>query len=145
MIAPSPLFDEKKRQSLEIMFGSLCIITKIILLHHLKGSKYNMQMKMSGKKLREVVTQIAERKFLLLDWLIMAKPNFNMINHVLRFIFFLLIFYQFLFQIPKRKKCYLNYKKKNRNKNLGSTTVLTTKNNNNKKIPNWLQDRQFSN
>ena len=102
-------------------------------------------MKMSGKKLREVVTQIAERKFLLLDWLIMAKPNFNMINHVLRFIFFLLIFYQFLFQIPKRKKCYLNYKKKNRNKNLGSTTVLTTKNNNNKKIPNWLQDRQFSN
>ena len=41
MIAPSPLFDEKKRQSLEIMFGSLCIITKIILLHHLKGSKYN--------------------------------------------------------------------------------------------------------
>lgn len=105
------------------------------MLHHLKGSKYNNadENVRQETKRGSNTNSIAETKFGLLDCLIMAKPNFHMINHVLRFIFFLLIFYWFLFQVPKRKKMLFKILKKNRNKNLGSTTVLITKNNNKKR------------
>ena len=60
MFSFSPLFDETTKQCLEIIFGSLCFITKTMLHDHLKGGIYdNADENLRQKKLGVLVTQIA--------------------------------------------------------------------------------------
>ena len=83
LIQPSPLFDESTRQCLELIFGSLSIITRRMLDDHLKGGKYDSPSEELRKETNSVSTTntLAERNFGMLDRLIREKPNANMITY----------------------------------------------------------------
>ena len=83
LILPSNILDESTKQCLEIIFGSLCIITRRMLDDHLEDGKYSNPSKQLMKETVSVSTtnSIAERNFGMLDRFIREKPNANMITY----------------------------------------------------------------
>ena len=84
LILPSNILDESTKQCLEIISGSLCIITRRMLDDHLEDGKYSNR---SQQLMKETVSisatnSIAERNFGMLDRFIKEKPNANMITYV---------------------------------------------------------------
>ena len=81
LIVPSEEFDESTKQCLELLFGSLSIVTKRMLNDHLEGGKYDGFNENLRKETVSVSTtnSLAERNFGMLDRLIREKPNANMI------------------------------------------------------------------
>ena len=82
LILPSNILGESTKQCLEIIFGSLCIITRRMLDDHLEDGKY---FKPSQQLMKETVSvsttnSIAERNFRMLDRFMREKPNANMIS-----------------------------------------------------------------
>ena len=83
LILPSNILDESTKQCLEIIFGSLCIITRRMLDDHLEDGKYSNPSQQLMKETVSVSTtnSIAERNFGMLDRFIREKPNANMITY----------------------------------------------------------------
>ena len=83
LILPSNILDESTKQCLEIIFGSLCIITRRMLDDHLEDGKYSNPSQQLLKETVSVSTtnSIAERNFGMLDRFIREKPNANMITY----------------------------------------------------------------
>ena len=69
LILPSNILDESTKQCLEIIFGSLCIITRRMLDDHLEDGKYSNSIQQLTKETFSVCTtsSIAERSFAMLD------------------------------------------------------------------------------
>ena len=82
LILPSNILDESTKQCLEIIFGSLCIITRRMLDDHLEDGKYFNPSQQLMKETVSVSTtnSIAERNFGTLDRFMREKPNANMIT-----------------------------------------------------------------
>ena len=82
LIRPSE-FDESTKQCLELIFGSLSIVTKRMLNDHLEGGKYNTNNGSLRSETASVSTtnSLAERNFGMLDRLISEKANANMITY----------------------------------------------------------------
>ena len=83
LILPSNILDESTKQCLEIIFGSLCIITRRMLDDHLENGKcYNPSQQIMKETVSVSTTNsIAERNFGMLDRFIREKPNANMITY----------------------------------------------------------------
>ena len=83
LLLPSDIFDEPTKQCSEIIFGSLCIVTRRMLNDHLKDGKYANPCEQLYKETGSVSTtnSIAERNFGMLDRLIREKPNANIIKY----------------------------------------------------------------
>ena len=83
LLLPSDILDEPTRQCLEIVFGSLCIVTRRMLNEHLKDGKYANPCEQLYKETGSVSTtnSIVERNFGMIDRLIREKPNANMITY----------------------------------------------------------------
>ena len=83
LVTPSSILDESTKQCLEIIFGSLCIITKRMLHDQLEGGKYDNPDSTLKTQTVSVNTtnNIAERNFGMLDRLIREKPNANLITY----------------------------------------------------------------
>ena len=79
----SDILDESTKQCLDIIFGSLCIVTRRILYDHLKNGKYANPCEQLYKETVSVSTtnSIAEHNFGMIDRLIREKPNANMIKY----------------------------------------------------------------
>ena len=77
LLLPSDILDEPTKQCLEIIFGSLCIVTRRMLNNHLKDGKYANPCEQLYKKTVSVSTtnSIAERNFGMLDRLIREKTK----------------------------------------------------------------------
>ena len=76
LLLPSDILDEPTKQCLEIIFGSLCIVTRRMLNDHLKCEQlYKETVSVSTSN------SIAERNFGMLDRLIREKPNASMIKY----------------------------------------------------------------
>ena len=77
LLLPSDTLDEPTKQCLEIIFGSLCIVTRRMLNNHLKDGKYANPCEQLYKKTVSVSTtnSIAERNFGMLDRLIREKTK----------------------------------------------------------------------
>ena len=82
LILPSNIVDKSTKQCLEIIFGSLCIITRRMLDDHLEDGKYFNPSQQLMKETVSVSTtnSIAERNFGTLDRFMREKPNANMIT-----------------------------------------------------------------
>ena len=80
LILPSNILDESFKKCLEIIFGSLCIITSRMLDKHLEdGKHYNLIQQLMKKSISVTTTSsIKERYFGMLDRFIREKPNGNM-------------------------------------------------------------------
>ena len=83
LMQPSEKYDDLTKQILEIMFGSFAIITKRMLLDHLKGGKYSQP---SAELIQEVescptTNVFPESNFGSLDRLMREKPNANEITY----------------------------------------------------------------
>ena len=83
LILASNILGESTKQCLEIIFGSLCIITRRMLDDHLENGKYYNPSQQIMKETVSVSTtnSIAERNFGMLDRFIREKPNANMITY----------------------------------------------------------------
>ena len=83
LLLSSDILDETTKQCLEIIFGSLCIVTRRMLNDHLKDGKYANPCEQLYKETVSVSTtnSIAERNFGMLDRLIREKPNANIIKY----------------------------------------------------------------
>ena len=83
LILPSNILDESTKQCLEIIFGSLCIITRRMLDGYLEDGKYSNPSQQLMKETVSVSTtnSIAERNFGMLDRFIREKPNAKMITY----------------------------------------------------------------
>ena len=83
LLLPSDILDEPTKQYLEIIFGSLCIVTRRMLNDHFKDGKYANPCEQLYKETVSVSTtnSIAEQNFGMLDRLIRKKPNANMITY----------------------------------------------------------------
>ena len=83
LLLPSDILDEPTKQCFEIIFGSLYIVTRRMLIDHLKDGKYANSCEQLYKETVSVSTtnSIAERNFGMLDRLIREKPNANMITY----------------------------------------------------------------
>ena len=77
LLLPSDILDEPTKQCLEIIFGSLCIVTRRMLNNHLKDGKYANPCEQLYKKTVSVSTtnSIAKRNFGMLDRLIREKTK----------------------------------------------------------------------
>ena len=75
LLLPSDILDKPTKQCLEIIFGSLCVVTRRMLNNHLKDGKYANPCEQLYKKTVSVGTtnSIAERNFGMLDRLIREK------------------------------------------------------------------------
>ena len=69
LILASNILGESTKQCLEIIFGSLCIITRRMLDDHLEDGKYSNSIQQLTKETFSVCTtsSIAERSFAMLD------------------------------------------------------------------------------
>ena len=78
LILSSNILDESTKQCLEVIFGSLCIVTRRMLDDHLEDVKYSNPSHQLMKKTAGVSTTstIVERNFGILDRFI-KKPNRN--------------------------------------------------------------------
>ena len=83
LILPSNILDESTKKCLEIIFGSLCIITKRMLDDHHEDGKYPNPSQQLIKETVSVSTtnSIAERNFGIVIRFIREKPNANMITY----------------------------------------------------------------
>ena len=83
LILPSNILDESTKQCLEIIFGSLCIITRRKVDDHLEDGKYSNPSQELMKETLSVSTtnSIAKRNFGMLDRFITEKPNADMITY----------------------------------------------------------------
>ena len=81
MIASSPLFAQTTK-CLEMIFGSLCVITKTMLHDYLKGGNYDYADENLRQETRGIsnTNSIAEKDFEMLDRLKKGKLNCNMIT-----------------------------------------------------------------
>ena len=72
LLLPSDILDEPTKQCFEIIFGSLYIVTRRMLIGHLKDGKYANSCEQLYKETVSVSTtnSIAERNFGMLDKLI---------------------------------------------------------------------------
>ena len=72
LLLPSDILDEPTKQCLEIIFGSLCIVTRRMLNDHLKDGKYANPCEQLYKETVSVskTNSIAERNFGMLERLI---------------------------------------------------------------------------
>ena len=84
LILPSNIVDKSTKQCLEIIFGSLCIITRRMLDDHLEDGKYSIPSKQLMKETVSVSTtnSIVERNLGMLDRFIREKPNAHIITYV---------------------------------------------------------------
>ena len=82
LLLPSDIIDDQTKQCLEIIFGSLCIVTRRMLNDQLKDGKYTNPCEQLYKETASVSTtnSIAERNFGMFDRLIREKPKANMIQ-----------------------------------------------------------------
>ena len=80
---PSNIFDESTKLCLEIIFESLCIVTRKMLDDTLEDEKFSNQSQQLMKETVSASTtnSIAERNFGMLDRFIREKPNANMITY----------------------------------------------------------------
>ena len=69
LLLPSDILDEPTKQCLEIIFGSLCIDTRRMLIDNLKDGKYANPCEQLYKETVSVSTpnSIAEQNFRMLD------------------------------------------------------------------------------
>ena len=83
LILPSNILDESTKLCLEIIFGSLCIVTRKMLDDSLEDEKFSNQSQQLMKETVSASTtnSIAERNFGMLDRFIREKPNDNMITY----------------------------------------------------------------
>ena len=83
LILASNILGESTKQCLEIIFGSLCIITRRILDDHLEDAKYSNPSQQLIKETVSVSTtnNIAECNFGMLDRFTREKPSANMITY----------------------------------------------------------------
>ena len=83
LILPSNILDESTKQCLEIIFGSLCIITRRMLDDHLEDGKYfNPSLQLMKETVSVITTNsIAERNLRMLDRFMREKPNANMVTY----------------------------------------------------------------
>ena len=82
LLLPSDILDDQTKQCLEIIFGSLCIVTGRMLNDQLKDGKYTNPCEQLYKETASVSTtnSIAERNFGMFDRLMREKPKANMIQ-----------------------------------------------------------------
>ena len=83
LILPSNILDESTKLCLEIIFGSLCIVTRKMLDDSLEDEKFSNESQQLMKETVSASTtnSIAERNFGMLDRFIREKPNDNMITY----------------------------------------------------------------
>ena len=76
-------YDESTKQCLDLIFGSLPIVTPRMLDDHLEGEKYDTESDELRTETNSVMTTntLAERNFGMLDRLIREKLNANMITY----------------------------------------------------------------
>ena len=81
LLLPPDILYEPTKQCLEIICGSLCIVTRRMLNDHLKDVKYANPCEQLYKEAVIVSTTniIAERNFGMLDRFIREKPHANMV------------------------------------------------------------------
>ena len=74
--------DEATKQCLELIFGSLSIITKRMLQDHLEGGKYTKPTEEMVKETASVgkTNTLSERNFGMVDHLMREKPYSNLIT-----------------------------------------------------------------
>ena len=83
LFLPSNILDESNKQCLEIIFGSLCIVTRRMLDDHLEDGKYSSPSQQLMKETLSVSTtnNVVERNFGILDRFMREKPDGNMITY----------------------------------------------------------------
>ena len=83
LVLPSDILDDPTKLCLEIVFASLCIVTRRMLDDHLRDGKYVDLYEQLYKETVSVSTtnSIAERKFGMLDRLISEKLNANIMTY----------------------------------------------------------------